>query len=225
MSRTTIGEVVSRVRNQIKAVNQDSFITDRFIYSVVLKHGKWLMKREDSKNKLLSFNSIFQTLDFVELIEIDKVEAQCSGIRSGVTIKRTKEKLPTFLQGYWGPLIRNITSLDGSVELMPTNPSTYLNQQKSKASKYNTTKYYWFLNDYIYFPDLEWDAVRIDGVFEDDISAYNCSTTDKCISRQRQPINIPDYLHGEMEAQVIKDLTLMYQLPVDATPDKQNLLR
>ena len=41
MSKTTIGEVVSRVRNQMKAVRQDAFLTDRFIYSVIGKHAKW----------------------------------------------------------------------------------------------------------------------------------------------------------------------------------------
>lgn len=225
MSRTTIGEIVSRVRNEIKSVNQDAFITDRFLYSIISKHGKWLMKREDGKNKLMSFNSIFQTLDLVELIEIDKVEAQCSGIRSGITIKRTKEKVPAFMQGYWGPLIRIITSLDGSEELMPTNPTTYLAQSKQKSSKYNTTKYYWYLNDHLYFPNLDWEAVRIEGAFEDDISAFNCNDKDNCLIRQNQPLNIPDYLHGEMEAQVLKDLMVMYQIPVDVTNDKQNAAR
>lgn len=225
MSRTTIGDIVSRIRNEIKAVSQDAFITDRFLYSLVSKHGKWLMKREDSKNKVLSFNSIFQTLDLVELIEVDAVEASCSGLKSGVIFKRTKEKVPAFMQGYWGPLVRSITSLDGSEELHPTNPSSYLNSQKLKSSKYNTTKYYWFLNDHIYFPKLEWDAVRIEGVFEDDISMYNCREEDDCVKRQDQALNIPDYLHAEMEAQVLKDLMLMYQVPVDLTNDKQNLAR
>ena len=53
MSKTTIGEVISRVRNQMKSVRQDAFLTDRFLYSIISKHAKWLMKREDSKNKLM----------------------------------------------------------------------------------------------------------------------------------------------------------------------------
>ena len=33
----TIGDVVSRVRNQVKAEIQDAFVTDRYLYSLVIK--------------------------------------------------------------------------------------------------------------------------------------------------------------------------------------------
>ena len=119
MAKNTIGDVVSRLRSQIKGIKQDAFITDRMIYTFVLKTAKFLMKREDSKMKLLVFSSVMQTMDFVELIEIDRVEACCTGIKSDCTFKRTKDKLPIFLQGYFGPLIRTISSIDGFEELQP----------------------------------------------------------------------------------------------------------
>jgi len=224
MARNTIGDVISRLRSQIKAVRQDAFITDRMIYSFVIKHAKWLMKREDSKNRLMSFSGVVQTMDFVELIEIDRVEACCTGIKSDCVIKRTKEKLPIFLQGYYGPLIRAVTSLDGSEELQPIIPSSYLNIANSKNAKYNKAKYFWYLNEYLYFPNLEWSAVRIEGIFEDDISRWTCEE-DSCKLRQDDSFNVPDYLLGELESQVIKDLTLMYQIPSDTLNDKQSQSR
>ena len=224
MARNTIGDVISRLRSQIKAVRQDAFITDRMIYSFVIKHAKWLMKREDSKNRLMSFSGVVQTMDFVELIEIDKVEACCTGIKSDCVIKRTKDKLPIFLQGYYGPLIRTVSSLDGSEEVQPIIPSSYLNIANSKNAKYNKTKYFWYLNEYLYFPNIEWSAVRIEGIFEDDISRWTCEE-DSCKIRQDDSFNVPDYLLGELEAQVIKDLTVMYQVPTDLQNDKQSQSR
>ena len=224
MAKVTIGDVCSRIRTQVKALRQDALLTDRVIYSFVLKHAKWLMKREDSKSKLLSFTSVIQTLDFVELVEVDKVEAQCTGIRSNCTIKRTKEKLPVFLQGYWGPLIRSVSSLDGSERLQPILPSTYVYSSKSKNFKYNKTKYFWYLNDYLYFPNLEWDAVTVEGIFEDDISMFTCKD-DSCMERQDQSFNVPDYLWGEIEQNVFKDLAGMLQIPPDTDNDKQSLTR
>ncbi|TXG80742.1 MAG: hypothetical protein E6R13_07675, partial [Spirochaetes bacterium] len=114
---TTIGEVVSRVRSQMKAEVQDAFVTDRYVYSLIMKFAQLLMRRQDSLNKLMKFNSIWKTLPFVELIEVDKVEAHCSGIESGCKIKRTKEKIPNMIEGYWGPLMRTVSSIDGSFEL------------------------------------------------------------------------------------------------------------
>ncbi len=224
MAKNTIGDIVSRLRNQLKGNKQDAFMTDRMIYAFVLKHSKWLMKREDGKNKLMAFSSVIQTMDYVELEEVDKVEACCTGVRSDCKIKRTKDKLPVFLQGYFGPLIRTISSIDGSEELQPVLPTTYINLAKSKNFRFNKTKYYWFLNDYLYFPDLQWDAVRIEGIFEDDISAWTCAE-DSCTLRQDQTFNVPDYLLGELEAQVVKDVMGQYQIPADPANDKQNIAR
>ena len=224
MARSTIGDILSRIRTQVKAVRQDALLTDRVIYTFVLKHAKWLMKREDSKNRILGFSGVIQTMDFVELIEVDKVEACCTGLTSDCKIKRTKEKMPVFMQGYYGPLIRTVASLDGSEELQPTNPNSYLAMSRSKNFKYNKAKYFWYLDDYLYFPNLDWDAVRIEGVFEDDISKFTCEE-DSCKVRSDETFNVPDYLHGELESQVFKDLAGMAQMPTDMPNDKQNALR
>jgi hypothetical protein len=224
MAKSSIGDVISRIRTQVKGLRQDALLTDRVIYSFILKNAKWLMKREDGKNRLLGFSGAVQTMDYVELIEVDKVEARCTGLKSDCTIKRTAEKMPIFMQGYHGPLIRTVASLDGSEELQPTNPSTYLSISKSKNFKYNKTKYYWYIDDYLYFPDLEWDAVRIEGIFEDDISRFTCEE-DSCRVRSDDSFNVPDYLLGELENAVLKDLTVMLQIPVDTANDKQNVAR
>ena len=81
---TNIGEVISRVRGQVKAESQDAFVTDRYVYSLILKFAQLLIRRQDHANKLLKFSAIWKTLPFIELIEVDKVEAHCTGIQSGV---------------------------------------------------------------------------------------------------------------------------------------------
>lgn len=222
--KTTIGDVCSRIRTRLKGKRQDPLLTDRSIYSVVNKHSKWLMKREDSKNRLMAYSGVLQTMDYVELIEVDKVEACCTGLSSDCTIKRTKQKMPLFMQGYYGPLIRTVASLDGSEELQPTVPSSYMAMSRSKNFKYNKTKYFWYLDDYIYFPNLEWDAVRIEGIFEDDISDWTCEQ-DSCKQRSEQPFNVPDYLLGELEERVFQEFAGMMQIPSDFTNDKQNVAR
>jgi hypothetical protein len=230
MSRTKIGEVLSRLRNQIKAVRQDAFLTDRFLYSLVSKHAKWLMKREDSKNTIMNFSSVVQTLDIVNLIEVDRIEAGCSGISSGFKVMRTKEHLPAFMQGYWGPLIRQVTSIDGQIDFQPTNPAQYVKLASSKNFKFNKTFYYWYLNDHLYFPDIQWPAIRIEGIFEGDISDYICigcveNAEYNCVSRQNQNFNVPDYLFGELEASVLKDLAMLLQVPPDTIQDTKSTIR
>ena len=221
--RTTNAEVIGRIRTRLKAVKQDAFLTDRFLYGVIKKHAKQLMKREDSQNKLMRFNSVFQTLPYVEMIEVDKIEGGIAKVKSDIKIRKSKEKLPAFAEGYWGALIRDVTSLDGSEALQPTNPGTYTNIANSKHFKFNKTKYYWRIDDHIYSPDIDWDAVRVEGIFEDDISKF--TNKDACTQFQDLYFNMPDYLLSEMENLVMKDLGIMFQLPQDDDNNKESPLR
>jgi len=210
-----VGEAISRVRNQIKSVKQDANLTNRFLYSMIMKHARFFMHRQDNLNRIMKYNSVFQTLNHVELITIDKAEAQCYGVDTGCYFKRTKDKLPRMIEGYFGPLLRSVSSMDLSRQVIPTFPMTFQQISNQRTFKYNNKKYYWYLNGYLYFPNLEWDALRIEGVFEDDISAMNCDSTDDCLFIQDQKINVPEFLFSEIEQLVIRDLGIMIQIPSD----------
>lgn len=222
---TTIGSVVSRLRGQVKAEVQDAFVTDRYIYSLIQKFAQLLIRRQDSANKLKKFNAVWKTLPFVELITVDKVEAECTGIKSGCTIKRTKDKLPNMLEGYWGPLIRTVSSIDNSVELQATHPGTYTSLTKTTSFRYNKRKYFWYLNGYLYLPDLEWDAIRLEGVFDDDISDWLCETRDKCTPRYEQELNLPEALLAEIEQQVLAVMLNTVKIPAEDSDNKINVHR
>jgi hypothetical protein len=223
--QTTIGEIISRVRREIKAVKQDAFLSDRFLYTLLMKHATWLMKREDSANKLLKFDSIVEVLPFVELVDADRVEAACRGIHSNCLIKKTKYPLPELFDGYAGPLIRSVTSLDGVEEVTLTDPIIYVHMSRQSSHRYNKSFYGWYLDHHLFFPNLEWDAVRIEGIFSGDVSLFGCDPCERCIPRQEQPFNVPVYLHGELENQVLNDLKILLSIPSDTAIDKQSITR
>ena len=221
---TTIGESISRVRNLVKGVTEDAFLTDRLIYSLIIKYAKMVIKKEDNQNKIMRIKSLFKKIPCVELIEVDKIEACCGGIKSNCTIKRTKEKVPHMLEGVYGPLVRSITSIDGSIELTDTIPTLYTSIVNSSNYKYNKTKYYWFLNEYIYFPDIEWESVSIEAMFEDSIQGFLCDG-DSCTFRQEDSLNVPEYLFAEVEQLAVKDLLTVIQIPVEDQYNNQSPLR
>ena len=219
---TTIGEAVSRVRNALKAVKEDPFLTDRTIYYALTKYGQTLLKREDNQFRLMKISSIFKVLPYVELIDVDKVEAGCFGVYSHCYFKRSKEKLPTIFDGAMGPIIRTVSSIDGGIEMFRTDPGTWVSITKSTTFKYNKRPYFWYLNGYIYVPNVDWDAMRIEAIFENDVPTCD---SDACQLIQDQPLNIPEYLFSEVEQFALKELTMIAQIPVDPTDDSQNILR
>lgn len=218
---TSIGEAISRVRNTLKAVKEDPFLTDRVIYSSIIKYGQTLLKREDNQFRLMKISSIFQVLPYIELIDVDKVEAGCLGVYSGCYFKRSKEKLPTILNGAMGPIIRTTSSIDGSIEMFRTDPGTWVSMTKTTTFKYNTRKYFWYLNGYIYCPNIDWDAIRMEAIFQ----GVQDPCTETCDIAQDKPLSIPEYLFSEIEQFVIKELTMTMQVPTDGSDDSQNVLR
>jgi len=219
---TTIGEAISRVRNTLKAVKEDPFLTDRQIYFLLTKYAKTLIKREDNQFKLMKMSSIFKVLPYVELIDVDKVEAGCVGVYSKCYFKRSKDKLPSILDGMFGPIIRTVSSIDGGIEMFRTDPGTWVSITKSTTFKYNNRPYFWYLNGYLYAPNIDWDAIRVEAIFENNVS--DCDA-DECMIMQDQALNIPDYLFSEAEQFVLKELTITAQLPSDNADDSQNVLR
>lgn len=219
----TIGEAISRVRNVIKAATMDSFVTDRMIYSLIQKYAKMYIKRQDAITSRAKFGSLFKRLPCIQLMDVDKVEA-CCDVKSGCVIKRTVNELPGVMEGPQGPLLRSISSVDGYTEVYRTTPTLYTSMTKTSAFKYNKSKYYWFMNGYIYIPDVEWEAISIEGIFDTDIAGYSCS--DPCQQVQDQTLSIPPELFAEIEQQVVNDFMKTAQFPQDNfISDKQSILR
>lgn len=226
MAQLLIGDITSRMRGLIKADNQDSFITDRYLYSIWRKYADMLVKEMDQKGKLLPFSSVFETLDYVALEEVDKVEAAaCIGVKSYATFRKTKLAMPMFREGAYGPMVRSITSLDGSISLTMTTLDAWVILSKSKNFRFNKEKYAWYLNDRLYFPNIDWPAVRIEGIFEDDISAFKCDYEDKCKIRQEQSLNVPDYMVARIEQMAMAEILGRLQIPTDIVEDNINLNR
>jgi len=219
---TTIGEAISRVRNILKAVKEDSFLTDRQIYFAITKYAKTLIKREDNQMRLMKMGQLFKVLPYVELIDVDKVEAGCVGVYSGCYFKRSKDKLPNILDGMFGPIIRTVSSIDSSIEVFRTEPGTWTSISKSSTFKYNKRPYFWLMNGYIYMPNVDWEAIRVEALFENDVPVCD---EEMCTPMQDQAFNIPEYLFSEVEQYVLQEFTTTVQVPADATDDSQNILR
>jgi hypothetical protein len=222
---TTLRESISRIRNVFKLVNEDAFLTDRFIYSLLLKYAKALIRRQDNENKLMQYDSLFETLPYIELIEVDKIEADCAGIKTGCKIMRTKKKLPKLMTGKDGPILRTVSSIDGSDIFFQTLPATYLAMTKSTNFKYNKTHYYWYKNGYLYFPDVIWEAVSVEGMYEEPVDDFCNENNSECTMAQDRNFAIPDYLFAEMEQMTQQELMTLGKIPSDTGDNSQNILR
>lgn len=223
---TTIGDATSRVRNVLKAVKEDPFVTDRFLYSMIMKYAKLLIYRQDQKGNLKEYTGLFEAIPCLELIEVDKIEACCLGIKTGCTFRRTKDPLPEMVDGGKGPVIRSVTTIDQSFRLEETYPELYTNLSSTTTFKYLTTKYFWFIDGHIYIPDVEWENIRVVALWDDDVTKFDCTKdSDICLPAQDRKMPVPENLFAEIEQMVLKEILTSGQLPSDGADDSQNVLR
>ena len=218
----TKGQTISRVRRLIKGGKADAFLTNRFLYSMIMKYAKLYIKRLDDGNKLSRWNSLFEVLPGVELVEVDKIEA-CVDIATCCTFRRTKDRLPVMIEGTYGSKIRSITSIDGTYQVFETTAKIYSKMVPSSTFKYNKNKYFWLNDNYAYFPNMEWELVDIDALWEDNIEQYKCRADNCCVDRINERSNIPDSLFVEIESGVRQELMGMIQIPRDNINDGQSL--
>lgn len=223
---TTVGEAISRVRNVLKAVKEDPFLTDRLIYSLIMKVAKTLIKRDDRIESLFKYKSLFKELPCVELIEVDKVDACCIGIKTQCTFRRTKDKLPKLMEIGDMQVIRSVTSLDYSKKATQSYPTVYTNMTRTSGFKYNKQNYYWYLDGHIYIPNVTWEAARIQAIFDEDISDQLCNIEPgECTQEQDRELAIPEHLYTEIEQMVVQQLLTAGQIPSDGPDDSQNVMR
>lgn len=225
---STIAESISRIRNGIKAVREEAFITDRYIYSVILKYGKTLIERETKLNSIFKNDNIFVELPYVELRETSTIDNCYVSIDTGCTIMKSVNRIPKISSIKTGPLIRYVSTLDHSIQLKKTTPDRYAKMKNLSSFKYNKDKYYWIIDDYIYVPDIDWDAICISAVFEGDTSGWLCDSDDSnsvCKFKQDSEMSIPEYLLAEAEQMARQEILPILQIPVDSSTDKQNISR
>jgi len=218
----TRGQQIAKARQFIKETNADSRMTDRFIWSIIDPHIRWMIKRESGNLKIMHYDTIFQTLKGVPVEQVSTID-ECIDVKTKCTIYRTVFKLPSIYEDEDGVIIKSVFSIDGSNDFIPIKINEYMRKLEDPNSKYDKSKYYFYNNGYLYFPNHRIDKVMIKALFEYDLENI-CSTCPapsfSCKSFSEHQVYFPDKLEGELWSYVEKDLIAYKQIPTDEQIDK-----
>lgn len=204
-----------------KAVNADSRLTNKYIFSLLRKHRDLLIKQVDNKFQLMKLGYLFQTWRCADLEPISTID-ECCDFSSDCTIYRTKKKLPYTLVASWGPIFRKVSSIDGYTELSSITSAEWNRKSEDTNTKYNKSLYYWWSGGYLYFPNVKWKSVKIEGLFEFDIDKENscCEKYDPCKSFLDNKFRIPKELLAVCIDNVNKEMLGYYDR---IQPDENNI--
>lgn len=224
---STKRQIIDNFRQKLKERNADSNYTNQFLYDSLLEQAKWLIRREISARRIYGNSSFFQTLDCQEVIEVPSVE--CCDIKTKCTMFRTKNKLPETWIDESGPVIRSVSSIDGTTDFFITNAGTWQHKRNDPYQKMSNSKYTFFSDGYAWFPEHNPRLVSFDGFFIDDIELLpadrcgckkNKNKKKKCIRFLDTKFMLPGWLEAEMFAKALQQLAQTLRVPEDEQIDK-----
>lgn len=219
-------EALHRFKRLFREINADARLTDRTVFSLLENHAKWLIYRESEKIKLIKMDSIFQSLNCVEVIEAPLIDP-CCGIRSLCTVYRTKDRLPALYEDSIGVIIKNITTIDNQTSLTLIKASEWERKQNNPwLDKNKKNKFVFYDDGYLYFPNGSWKMVNVPGLYTRDISYINlCDKCETCEDESKEcskfldrKFIIPEFLEAQMFDAAIRDLSNTYK----RLPEKSN---
>lgn len=222
----TIREAIGNVRNSLKEINADSRLTNKFIYSKLHSLAKLLIQRESDRLKLSRIQSLYQTLSCICMEEVPTIDPNC-GIINNCTIWRTSIEIPSVYSDSMGAIIKHITSIDESTEIMLTTKARLRSLKKDKNSKYDKTIYAYYDNNRIYVAAKKILKINVTGIFQDDISnVKTCCNSEKkkdCVRFLDKNWIVPSKLEVPIMQEVTNNLLASYkQIPEDQKINKKD---
>lgn len=220
--------VINLLREELRERNADSTYPNQFLYNVLLEHSKWLIKREISAGRIYRNTTFFQTLPCREVIEVSSVDS-CCPVKTNCTIYRTKNKLPEIWDDTVGPIIRAVTSVDGSTDFFPVSASDWQNKKNDPYQKMADLKYSIYSDGYLWFPAHNPNLVNIYAFFKDDVKLIpqdkceggDCDNKEDCIVYLDTKFFVPDWIEAEIISKAAEQLAgITKRLPEDNQIDK-----
>ena len=180
---TIISQIKSSLTKGIRSAADR--ISNRRIINMVLRKRSRVVSQEQEK-KSLNNKFAFQTINCIELIEVDKSECNC--LPSGIDCKilRTKQQIPTVLN--FDTL--KVMTLSGE-KIFANSADKVKYKQYSRLLPNKTVLNYYTTNKYIYlFGNTDLQFIKVEGVFEtpDEVNLLNAicngnvETTKQCLS-------------------------------------------
>lgn len=229
----TIRKALGELRIVLRENHGDSRLTNKYLYSLIGKYAPVVIKQRSDAFRILKRQSFYQTINCVQVEEAPLIDP-CCGVRSKCTVFRTRHKLPVLYEDSYGAIIKNVTTIDSSLELQPITPDSYLRKIQNPWGLKGANKdiYYFFNEGYLYFPTSNWKKYKVRGFFREDIADINlcddCADTPskECRRYMDKRLMLPPELWAPIMSLIEQEMASIYkQIPPDENINKNENLK
>lgn len=219
-NKITIRAAISLIKKSLKDVNQDSRLTNKFVYSKLISKTSFIISQYADKLSLTNVLEAYQTLPCLKIIEVDSIE-ECNLVCSSFRVYRTECKLPEMYYDSINPIIKSIRTLDNSQSITLTTIEYIELNNNDTDSKYDKSIYAYFQNGYLYLTKKV--PIKVIGMFISDVSSFDCECNkdQPCTKFLDSIWYVPIKIRDLVLQQVIQDLGGIYKkIPEDVILNK-----
>lgn len=225
---STKRQIIESLREKLKEKNADSNYSNQFLYQTLLEQAKWLIRREASAGRIWASSSLFKSYP-VKMIEVSLIDS-CLPIKANCKIFRSAERIPEIWEDANGPMLKSVSSVDGSTDFFYTNSTTWQSKIKDPYRKKGNTKYSFFEDGYLWIPEHNPHYANILGFYIDDITlikqdCLDCNEEKDCIRFLDTPFMIPNWIEAEMMAKALELLLNTKRIPEDEQINKNTNIK
>lgn len=197
-----IRDFVSRVRNSVKEIDRDSYLSNRHIWNIATTAFLKVMNQQKrSIYKLDLFNTVDVETEKVNMLENSCVPLNCLACRF---------KVDDALETSKGLVFRYISTPDMSKLFKLTSPKLFQTKVKSKKG---SSGYAFYDDGYIYLSEC-FPCMRISY-----LAKFGQDDSDSCSVLDNE-VNIPDHMLDDVVKMVLSELSVFLQIPDDRVDEK-----
>lgn len=157
------------------------------------------------------------------MVEVPLIDS-CLPLRTNCKIFRSAEKLPELWEDSNGPLLKSISSVDGSTDFFYTTSTAWASKKGDPYRKKLDKKYSFYEDGYLWVPEHNPHYVNITGFFADDVALHEQECLDcedkECIKFLDTKFMIPGWIEAEMMNKALELLLNSKRIQEDEQIDK-----
>lgn len=179
----TNGELVSRVVNDIRALNKDEHVSRRYILYIARNKARHYLSQKLRDRSLFREDNLYRTIRCFGLSKEDVVRCDIVEFKRCKNLMRSRNKLPELIHSRYGNTVLSVTTVDGETSFLPITLSNYRLKNKRRFSKFGNQNYYYINDRYLYLPDSTVEVVDVTllTLNEEDVEELSdCTTCNEC---------------------------------------------
>lgn len=189
----TNGDFVATIRNDLKALNKDDYISARYILSVAYGYTEYIINNR-ALFRLYRDARIFNLCSCIELKRVKSYECEIGEFQTCKKIMKSLKKLPDIMVGKNGFIVEYVLSVDNGTEYEPLRNAADFGNQKLRQFGNHFKYYYIDSNNYIYLLNTTTEAVNVSAAFLGECAECG-KDCDECKSKLEEKFIIPqEYL-------------------------------